>query len=189
MDAFRANCVLTFDIDSPGALVIERADALNASVSRWMDTNRPWINFVVPIEDALITDPLQAMYCGPIALMREAEAHLKTAALQGEITVLKTEYPARDLCLFDVLNYGCSKGHAVERWARYRGITKEQVMAIGDNYNDIEMLNFAGVPVVMGNAGPAMKSLGYEVTLSNDEAGVAVAVEQVLGMKTVANQA
>jgi hypothetical protein len=189
MDAFRDHCVLTFDIDAPGALVIERADALNASVSRWMETNRPWIKFVVPLADALVTDPLQAMYCGPLALMQEAERHLSAAALDREITALKTEYPARDLCLFDVLNYGCSKGHAVERWARYRGITKEQVMAIGDNYNDIEMLNFAGVPVVMGNAGDAMKRLGYDVTLTNDEAGVAAAVEQVLGIKVAANQA
>jgi hypothetical protein len=189
MDGFRANCVLTFDIDAPGALVLERADALNASVSRWMETNRPWIKFVVPLEDALVTDPLQAMYCGPIALMREAEAHLRASGLEPEITVLKTEYPARDLCLFDILNYGCSKGHAVERWARYRGITKEQVMAIGDNYNDIEMLNFAGIPIVMGNAGTEMKQLGYEITLTNDEAGVAAAVEQALSAKTVATQA
>jgi hypothetical protein len=87
------------------------------------------------------------------------------------------------LCLYDNLNYGCTKGHAVERWAGYRGITKEQVMAIGDNYNDLEMLNFAGIPVVMANASDEMKSHGYAVTLSNDESGVAAAIEQVLGIK------
>jgi hypothetical protein len=186
MDAFRDQCVLTFDIDAPGALVLERADALNLSVSRWMESNRPWIRYVSPIEDALTIDPLQAMFCGPLALMHQAELRLTGSALEGQITTLKTEYPGRDLCLFDVLNYGCSKGHALERWARYRSITKEQVMAIGDNYNDIEMLNFAGVPVVMGNASDAMKQFGYEVTLTNDEAGVAAAVEQVLGIKAVA---
>ncbi len=188
MDAFRSNCVLTFDTDLPGALVLEHADVLNASISRWIEKNAAWIKFVVPIEDALVADPIQAMFCGTVSRMREAEAHLKLAGLDHEIMALKTEYPARDLCMFDVLNYGCSKGHAVERWASYRGITKEQVMAIGDNYNDIEMLNFAGIPVVMGNAGEDMKKLGFEVTLSNDEAGVAAAVEQVLGIKTVANQ-
>jgi len=187
MDAFRSNCVLTFDTDLPGALVLEHADVLNASISRWIEKNAAWIQFVVPIEKALITDPVQAMYCGTIARMREAEAHLKTSGFDHEITVLKTEYIARDLCMFDVLNYGCSKGHAVERWASYRGITKEQVMAIGDNYNDIEMLNFAGIPIVMGNASEAMKKLGFGTTLTNDEAGVAAAVEQVLGIKTVAN--
>ena len=188
MDAFRSNCVLTFDTELPGALVLEHADVLNTSISRWIEKNAPWIEFVAPIEKALTRDPVQAMYCGTIARMREAEAHLQTSGFDHEITVLKTEYIARDLCMFDVLNYGCSKGHAVERWAAYRGITKEQVMAIGDNYNDIEMLNFAGIAVVMGNSSEAMKKLGFEVTLTNDESGVAVAIEQVLGIKTVANQ-
>jgi len=189
MDAFRSNCVLTFDSELPGALVLEHADVLNASISRWIEKNAPWIKFVVPLEDALISDPVQAMFCGTVARMREAEAHLTLSRLDTEITALKTEYPARDLCMFDVLNYGCSKGHAIERWASYRGITKEQVMAIGDNYNDIEMLNFAGIPVVMGNASEAIKNLGFDVTLTNDQAGVAAAVEEVLGIKTVANQA
>ena len=189
MDAFRTNCVLTFDTDLPGALVLEHADVLNASIGRWMEKNAAWIKFVVPIEDALVADPIQAMFCGTLKRMREAEAHLKLAGLDHAITALKTEYPVRDLCMFDVLNYGCSKGHAVERWAGYRGITKEQVMAIGDNYNDIEMLDFAGIPVVMGNASETMKAMGFDVTLSNDDAGVAAAVEQVLGIKTVASQA
>jgi Cof subfamily protein (haloacid dehalogenase superfamily) len=186
MDAFRGNCVVTFDTELPGALVLEHANLLNASISRWIEKNASWIKFVVPIEKALVTDPIQAMYCGTIARMREAEDHLKTGKFDHEITVLKTEYPARDLCMFDVLAYGCSKGHALERWAGYRGITKEQVMAIGDNYNDIEMLNFAGIPVVMGNASEAMKKLGYAETGTNDQAGVATAVERVLGIRAVA---
>lgn len=188
MEPFRANCVLTFDHDLPGALVLEHADVLNASISRWIEKNAPWIEFMAPLEKALVRDPVQAMYCGTIARMREAEAHLKTSGMDHEITVLKTEYPARDLSMFDVLNYGCSKGHAVERWANYRGITKEQVMAIGDNYNDIEMLNFAGIPIVMGNASDAIKELGFQTTVTNDEAGVAAAVEQVLGIKSVVNE-
>ena len=54
-------------------------------------------------------------------------------------------------------------------------------MAIGDNYNDVEMLAFAGVPFIMGNACAELKSNGWQLTLSNDECGVAAAVEQVLG--------
>ncbi|MGZ4815248.1 MAG: Cof-type HAD-IIB family hydrolase [Terriglobales bacterium] len=186
MDPFRSNCVLTFDTELPGALVLEHADVLNGSISRWIEKNAAWIQFVVPLENALVRDPVQAMYCGTIARMREAEAHVKKSGLDHEITVLKTEYPARDLCMFDVLNYGCSKGHAVERWANYRGITKEQVMAIGDNYNDIQMLNCAGIPVVMGNASDDLKKLGFAQTGTNDEAGVASAIEQVLGIKVMA---
>jgi hypothetical protein len=54
-------------------------------------------------------------------------------------------------------------------------------MAIGDNYNDVEMLEFAGYPVIMGNACPELKQYGWTVTSSNDQSGVAAAVEQVLG--------
>jgi len=87
--------------------------------------------------------------------------------------------------MLDVLNPGCSKGHALERWANYRGIPREQVMAIGDNYNDIEMLAFAGVPFIMGNASEELRRQGWPVTLSNDQNGVAAAVEQVLSISRV----
>jgi hydroxymethylpyrimidine pyrophosphatase-like HAD family hydrolase len=96
------------------------------------------------------------------------------------ITVLKTRYDIRDLVIIDVLKHGCSKGHALERWARHRGFGREEVMAIGDNYNDIEMLEFAGVPVIMGNARPDLKQSRWRVTLPNDQSGVAAAVEEVL---------
>jgi len=69
-----------------------------------------------------------------------------------------------------------TKGGALAEWARRRGIAREDVMAIGDNWNDREMLEFAGRPVVMGNSVPELKSLGWAVTLSNDENGVAEAI-------------
>jgi 3-deoxy-D-manno-octulosonate 8-phosphate phosphatase KdsC-like HAD superfamily phosphatase len=96
------------------------------------------------------------------------------------ITVLRTEYPGRDLSIVDVLNAGCSKGHALERWVKYRRLTREQVMAIGDNYNDIEMLAFAGHPFIMGNAAKDLRSRGWKVTRSNAESGVAAAIEHML---------
>ncbi len=94
--------------------------------------------------------------------------------------MLRTQYDLRDLCIVDILNAGCSKGHALERWANYRGIDRSEVMAIGDNYNDIEMLTFSGHPVIMGNASDDLKQNGWTITLHNDESGVAAAIEQVL---------
>ncbi len=181
MDEFRGNAVLTFDREDRGALVIERADQLHASISRWMEKNAAYIAQIVPLEDALTTDPIQAMFCGTITQMAGAQRRLAEAGLDNEITVLKTEYEARDLTIVDVLNHGCSKGHAVARWALRRGIAREQVMAIGDNYNDVEMLEFAGFPVIMGNACAELKQGGWTVTLGNDRSGVAAAIEQVLG--------
>jgi Cof subfamily protein (haloacid dehalogenase superfamily) len=176
---FRGNTVLTFDKRGKGAIVLEHMDELENSIRRWLEKNLEYIDFVVPVEDSLITDPVQAMFCGPIARMQEALAALQACHLAEQITVLRTEYPIRDLSIVDVLNKDCSKGHALERWADYRGIPREQVMAIGDNYNDIEMLAFAGYPVIMGNASEELRGRGWKVTLPNDQNGVAAALELV----------
>jgi Cof subfamily protein (haloacid dehalogenase superfamily) len=181
MQEFRSNTVLTFDSESKGAIVLEHMHELNGSIKRWLEKNLEYIDFVVPIENSLTTDPVQAMFCGGIARMQQALNALAGNGLDKDITVLRTEYPVRDLSIVDVLNTGCSKGHALERWAKYRGIAREQVMAIGDNYNDIEMLAFAGLPFIMGNASEELRGRGWAVTSANDQNGVAVAVEQVLG--------
>ena len=179
MQEFRGQTVLTFDKDGRGAIVLEHLHVLEVSIRHWLQKNMEYIEFVAPIENALTTDPVQAMFCGPVALMQQALRALESSGLP--ITVLRTEDPGRDLSIVDVLNADCSKGHALERWANHRGISREQVMAIGDNYNDIEMLAFAGVPFIMGNASEELKSQGWPVTLTNDENGVAEAVEQALG--------
>lgn len=180
MQPYRAGTVLTFDQETHGALVVEDFAELSQTVSRWIETNRPYISVVKPIEDALDRDPVQTMICGALRSMQEAEAHLSTFPLLDQITVLKTQYDHRNLCLLDALTKDCSKGHAVERWATHRGIRAAEIMAIGDNFNDIEMLDVAGIPFVMANASPEMKQRGYMETASNDECGVATAIEQVL---------
>ncbi len=180
MKQFRGNTVLTFDKETKGAIVLEHMDELGTSIQKWLEKNLEYIEFVIPVEDSLTSDPVQAMFCGRIGRMQQALSALSASGLDREITVLRTEYPARDLSLVDILNHDCSKGHALERWAGFRGIPREQVMAIGDNYNDVEMLAFAGVPVIMGNAVEELRSNGWRVTLPNDQNGVAAAVEQVL---------
>ena len=178
MQAFRSHTVLTFDKETKGAIVIENLDALNLSIRRWLEKNIQYIDFVVPIENALVTDPVQAMFCGSAARMVEALRALEATGMEDDnrITVLRTEYPDRDLSMIDILNSGCSKGHALERWASHRGYTRNEVMAIGDNHNDVEMLEFAGHPVIMGNACEELRSRGWKLTLGNDQCGVAAAV-------------
>jgi Cof subfamily protein (haloacid dehalogenase superfamily) len=182
MDEFREHAVVTFDRETKGALVIETPLKLNQAISRWMEKNAMYIEELSPLEDSLVTDPIQMMYCGTVSRMAEAQKHLATAGMEDEITQLKTEYQHRDLCIIDVLNAGCSKGHALERWVAHRGLSRNEVMAIGDNHNDVAMLDFAGFPVIMGNACEELKQNGWTLTLSNDQDGVATALEQVLGI-------
>lgn len=177
MKEFRGNTVLTFDKETKGAIVLEHLDELGPSIRRWLEKNMEYIEFVVPIEKALVTDPVQAMFCGTMERMTLALHALESAGMDGQVTVLRTEYPARDLSMIDVLNAGCSKGHALARWAKYRGFRRDQVMAVGDNHNDVEMLEFAGHPVIMGNACAELRARGWKITRGNDACGVAAAVE------------
>ncbi len=185
MQEFRGNTVLTFDQETKGAIVLERLDELGASIRRWLEKNMEYIEFVVPIEKALVNDPVQAMFCGTMTRMSAALRALDGAGMNGTVTVLRTEYPERDLAMIDVLNTGCSKGHALERWAAHRGYRREEVMAVGDNHNDVEMLEFAGYPVIMGNACEELRGRGWTVTRGNDDCGVAGAVELALGPSLV----
>lgn len=181
MILFRGNTVLTFDKEVKGAIVLEHLDEIGASIRRWLEKNMEFIEFVVPIERALVSDPVQTMFCGTMARMSLALEALKGTGLMDKITVLRTEYPVRDLSMIDVLNRGCSKGHALERWARHRGFHRDEVMAVGDNHNDVEMLEFAGHPVIMGNACEELRARGWRVTLGNEACGVAAALEEVMG--------
>jgi Cof subfamily protein (haloacid dehalogenase superfamily) len=185
MQEFRGNTVLTFDRETKGAIVLERLDELGASIRRWLEKNMEYIEFMVPIENALVTDPVQAMFCGTMDRMSAALQTLERAGMDELVTILRTEYPERDLSMIDVLNAECSKGHALERWASHRGYRREEVMAVGDNHNDVEMLEFAGHPVIMGNACEELRARGWRVTRGNHECGVAAALELALGESVV----
>jgi Cof subfamily protein (haloacid dehalogenase superfamily) len=180
MRTYRNHMVLTFDRAGMGAIVCENREQLYGVIQRWMEKNAPFIEYVSPIENALTEDPIQAMFCGPVELMDRAQEELAATGFRQDFTALRTQYDYRNLCIVDILNAGCSKGHALERWARHRGFDRSEVMAIGDNYNDVEMLTFAGHPVIMGNACDDLKQNGWTVTLHHDQHGVAATIEQVL---------
>lgn len=83
----------------------------------------------------------------------------------------------------DVQHADASKGHALERLARLRGVDRSRIMAIGNYYNDVGMLQYAGLGVAMGNSPDEVKAAADVVTVSNDEDGVAAALETYLYAK------
>ena len=80
----------------------------------------------------------------------------------------------------EVGNICASKGLALKELALSLGIRKNQVIAIGDNENDLDMLNESGIPVAMGNATDNVKAIASLITYSNEEDGAAEAIEQVI---------
>jgi hydroxymethylpyrimidine pyrophosphatase-like HAD family hydrolase len=120
------------------------------------------------------------MFTGGCADMRQLFHGLEAgsgAPGMPPYSVALTEYLHRDFSLVDVVRAGCSKGSTLREWASRQGYATEDVMAIGDNMNDVQMLEFAGCPVVMGNGLEELKNRGWPVTASNDDAGVARAIE------------
>ena len=119
-------------------------------------------------------------FSGSCGRMKDLEIDLM-GKLDGRITLLTTAYPHRDFTLIDILSPDASKGHGVAKLATLNGLTSENVMCIGDNFNDLEMLEYAGTPVVMGNAAPELlERAEFYKTLSNDQSGVAAAIERFI---------
>jgi hydroxymethylpyrimidine pyrophosphatase-like HAD family hydrolase len=142
--------------------------------------NQAVIDEVLPLEDCLTEDPIQVMFNGGVERMRALASHLEAGLDTGGYHFTLTEYAARDFTMVDVLAAGVTKGTTLTEWARERGYGRESIMAVGDNYNDREMLEAAGTPVVMGNAVPALLAAGYYVTDTNDNRGLALAIDRFI---------
>jgi Cof subfamily protein (haloacid dehalogenase superfamily) len=184
--------VFTFDRPGRGELVLEDLEAAHGRIAMWVETNRNAIEVVKPLELALVDgdDPVQGMAAGKINEMREAEKALKASEWSAECESVRTEYPARDISILDLLPPGVSKGWALERLAARLGADRKETMAIGDNWNDLGMLEWAGQGIVMANAAEELRTLaktrGWKLAPSNDEDGVAVVLEAALARLTSA---
>lgn len=178
--------VFTFDYPSRGELVLEDLDQAHERIALWVEANRNAIEVIKPLELVFANgeSPIQGMIAGSIPRMREAEQALKTSQWAAECDSVRTEYPARDLSILDLLPTGISKAWALKRIAQRLGIDRTETMAIGDNWNDQGMLEWAGQAVLMANASSELRALaklnGWKQAPKNDDDGVAVVLERIL---------
>lgn len=170
----RGSAALIFDRDSGRQIVFESMDWNHPGRRNYYSRNQLLIDRCIPLEAALDEDPIQVMFNGGVADMRALSDELRRGA-KG-YTVSLTEYEHRDFSLIDVTAPGATKGQALAWRAQQMGLSRDEVMAVGDNFNDLEMLEFAGIPVVMGNAVDDLKTRGWHVTGHHDEAGLAQAI-------------
>jgi len=182
--------VFTFDQVGLGELILEDFEQAHQRIALWVEANRGAIEIVKPLEDALTdgNDPIQGMVTGGVDQMKQAEKALKSSELSGFCEAVRTEYPARDLSILDLLPPGVSKGWALARLAARLGVDRKETMAIGDNWNDVDMLEWAGQAVMMSNAAHDLRTLaktrGWKQTAPNDEDGVAVTLEMAVARRS-----
>jgi len=179
--------VFTFDTPGHGELVLEDMEQAHERIAIWLDSNLDAIEVVNPLERAFengegsANDPIQGMVAGGLNEMRQAEKAINASEWSSGCDCVRTEYPARNLSILDIMPPGVSKGWALERLAGRLGIRRAETMAIGDNWNDLDMLEWAGQAVVMGNAAIELRATakmrGWKQAPPNDEDGVAVVLE------------
>lgn len=81
---------------------------------------------------------------------------------------------------FEFTAKGIDKAKALETVLTKLGVNKEEIVAFGDGHNDISMVRYAGVGIAMGNAVQELKDIADYVTLSNDEDGIAYAIDKFI---------
>jgi Cof subfamily protein (haloacid dehalogenase superfamily) len=173
---YRDAAALIFDRDAERQVVFETMDWEQPNRKGYWSRNQSLIDRCVPLELALTEDPIQVMFNGGVLQMRSLAEALDQHARAYAVSL--TEYEHRDFSLIDVTSPAATKGRALAWRAKQMRITSDEVMAIGDNFNDLEMLEFAGTPVVMGNAVEPLRTRGWHVTAGQDEAGLAQAIRR-----------
>lgn len=174
---WRASTLVQFDREGPGQTMVDRMSWDQPNRRGYYQRIRHLVREVHDLEGALDADsPVQVAFNGPAAEMDALADAIGKLDTGGAVAVSITAYPARDFTLVDVNAAGATKGQALAEVARHYGVGQDEVFAIGDNHNDVDMLQWAGTGVVMGNAEPALFGLGLPVTASNDQAGLAKAL-------------
>jgi Cof subfamily protein (haloacid dehalogenase superfamily) len=181
-----ADALVSDDPVGGGLLVYDHISEGNTALAKYIAWSRrvvgedaaQSIRRVSSLEDYLDHDPLHVAFSGGCAAMERLAEEMRRE-LGRDVKLLLTLYPKADFALLDVLHPEASKGAGLAAVAAEQGVGREEVMAVGDNFNDLEMLEYAGTGVLMGNAAPLLRERGhFHTTASNDEDGVAAAIER-----------
>jgi Cof subfamily protein (haloacid dehalogenase superfamily) len=187
-----ADALLSDDHEGLGVLVYDHIRGENTAAHKYVSWARRIhgdeegghaVQQVNSLEEYLDHDPIHLAF--QAAVRRWTNSKSTQSELGSSVKILGTKYLEQDFTLLDIVNPAASKGAGVAAAAAELGVSREEIMAIGDNYNDLEMLLFAGTGVVMANAPLSLREIaGLHPTASNREDGVALAIEQFILNRT-----
>jgi 5-amino-6-(5-phospho-D-ribitylamino)uracil phosphatase len=176
--AYQGYLAAFFDIPGRGQIVMHQDAAPDGLVGWYLKTCPECLLQTEDLATSVERNPLHLTFAGPPAVIEAIEPVLRASPLAPRFHLTWTKYLARNLSLLDTMNWNCSKGAGLAYWTKRRDISRGEVLAIGDNMNDLEMLEFAGQPVLMANHNFDPVPGGWDVTSSNGEDGVALAIER-----------
>jgi hydroxymethylpyrimidine pyrophosphatase-like HAD family hydrolase len=187
---FGGDALVSVDPHGQGTLLYDRVSEDNLPLKKYLrwsedlhggEAGRVGVEHVESLENIIPDNEIVHISFSGTCDAMSAMMSVLGRELGNTVTILPTIYPQWDFTLIDILPPDASKGHGVARLAEINGLTSKNVMVMGDNFNDLEMLEYAGTPVVMGNAAPKLlERPEFYTTLSNDESGVAAAIERFI---------
>jgi len=190
-----AGGLVSDDYEGLGVMVYDRLNGENKPLKKYIawakrvhgEEAAHAIREVESLESYLDHDPIHLAFSGTYQAMTALYNTLQRA-VGGTVKLFRTMYPQLDFGLLDIVHPQASKGVGVAAAAAELNLMPDEVMAIGDNFNDLEMLHYAGTGVVMANADPELRQIeGLHPTATNDEDGVALAIEKFI-LSDVATQ-
>ncbi|HMF57739.1 MAG TPA: Cof-type HAD-IIB family hydrolase [Pyrinomonadaceae bacterium] len=186
------DALLSDEPDGAGVLVYDHLSDDNVALARYIawarrihgDEAEDAVRRVESLEEYMDHSPVHIAFSGGCEAMRGLSRVIESE-LGNRVKTLATMYPKQDFALLDIIHPEASKGAGVAAAARELGLMREEVMAIGDNLNDLEMLEYAGTGVIMGNSEPTLRAFlrdvaRFHTTATNDEDGVAIAIEEMI---------
>ncbi|KAF0210254.1 MAG: HAD-superfamily hydrolase, partial [bacterium] len=176
---YKADTLCCDNPQTEGLLIYDHISDSNVRLKAYIAMFHQYTCQVRDLYHYITHPPIQIFYVGNCDLMDEINNKL-TQELHGQAKVVLTAYRPANMAILDVINPICSKGAALKTLAESLNIEQNEVMAIGDNQNDLEMLQYAGFAVMMANSEESLLDKGFTMTLSNNEDGAAVAIEKYI---------
>ncbi len=175
--------------EGQGKLLVERMPPAERVLAMYLKKAHADVHVVDDVLEAFPReDPIQVMFGGRIERMQRVlralssglEVSAGPAPRGGRARLERAVYPEHGVEIIDVLSPSVGKAEAMRFVCSRFGLTPAEALAIGDNWNDAQMLLEAGCGLVMGNADDGLHRLGLPVLPRNDEDGVAVGIERHL---------
>jgi Cof subfamily protein (haloacid dehalogenase superfamily) len=157
-------------------LITGPAEFDSPAATRYLSSNPNQVERVSYEQLARVPEPLQIAVIGDLQPLEAAVPQLKL----GHCRTIMSYSGNMNSYFMEVFHRHCNKGAAVARLARMLGISMAEVVCIGDNWNDIEMLAMAGCGIAVANAAPGVPPYARRRTVSNDAEAVAEILSQIL---------